>query len=281
MKFEEMKNDELHNWCKLSGGKSLKWRKQFIAALPEVFQRHLYKKYGYGSIFEYAAKLGGVSRDMVQDVIRVDKRLEKMPKLKALMPEVGLSKLRRVASIAEKKNEDEWVEKVQKMSKPALEIHIRDIRKSRPGPSKPVSPEKPIYDKKFETFSIKLDSKVILKLKIIKHKMRKGATWNEVFEKLTDLPEPKPQKNPRPAKPQSRQASTKQKREALAQTNGKCGIEGCNNPAEEIHHEKPWSIFKSHKKLLPRCKPHHELDHQSDNTVDKKFRAYKLQASLF
>lgn len=276
-----MKNSQLHGWCRSSGVQSLNGRKKFIAALPEVFRRHMYKDYDFGSIYEYAAKLCGVSHAMVDDVIRVDKKLEDMPKLKALMPKVGLSKLRRVANIATKETENEWVEKVQKMSKPGLETHLRDIKDSRPGPGIPKMPEDPVYGKEFKDCTFKLDSDVMLKLRIIKSKMKKGTTWNDVFERLVDVPTPRPQKNPKPSNPESRQPSTKQRREALAKTNGKCSIEGCEKPAKELHHKKPWAKFHNHDDLQPLCKDHHELAHQSDSGIDTKFRAYKRQSVMF
>jgi hypothetical protein len=55
-----------------------------------------------------------------------------------------------------------------------------------------------------------------------------------------------------------------------------CEIPGCNKPAEEIHHVKPWAIFKKHEELRALCKAHHELAHQSDTLIDKKCRKYKL-----
>ncbi len=272
MEFEIMKNPELHGWCKSSGAQSLDGRKKFIAALPEVFRRHMYKEYGCGSIYEYAAKLCGVSHAMVDDVIRVDERLKNMPKLRGLIGEVGLSKVRRVAGIATKNTENEWVEKVQKMTKPALELYIKE---SGPGPSIPTTPEKLIFEKEFEHFQAKLDPKIILKLKIIKNKMRKGATWNEVFAKLVDIPTPRPQKNPKPSNPKKRHLATAKRREL----EGQCSIDGCNRPATEIHHKKPWAKFRSHDDLQSLCKDHHELAHQSDSTIDQKFRQFKFQFS--
>ncbi|MFC1600034.1 HNH endonuclease signature motif containing protein [Patescibacteria group bacterium] len=265
MNFKQMKNSELHGWCKSSGKQSLDGRKKFIAALPEVYRRHMYKEYGFGSIYEYAAKLCGVSHQMVDDVIRVDEKLKEMPKLRNLIGEVGLSKVRRVASVAKKETENEWVEKVQKMSKPALELHIKE---SRPGPGLPTTP---LYDD-FENFTIKLDPEIILKLKIIKQKMGKGTTWNEVFSRLTGLPTVRPQKNPRPSNPKKRHIPTQKRREL----EGKCSCPGCNKPVTEIHHKKPWAKFQSHDDLEGLCKGHHELRHQSDSTIDKKYRQYKL-----
>jgi hypothetical protein len=110
--------------------------------------------------------------------------------------------------------------------------------------------------------------------------MPKGTTWNEVFMSLLPA-DPKPQKNPKLSSSKSRHIPTKKRREALRKSKGLCSIPGCNKPATEIHHPKPWSIFRSHDDLEPICKGHHELRHQSDNTIDKKFRAYKIQAGLF
>ncbi len=251
-------------------------RKEFVAMIPRIYKNNIYKKKGFASIYECAAKVGGISGAVVEEAIRVDEKLKELPKLRALMPEVGLSKLRRVADIANKKTEKQWVAKVQKMSKTALETHISDIKNSMPGHRKLIEPENPIYDKEFQDFTAKLDPDIILKLKIIKQKMGNGATWNDVFTKLVDLPLPKPQKNPKLSNSESRQASAKERRDALTVTNGKCSVPGCNRPAEEIHHSKPWSIFRKHDELEPLCRPHHELAHQSESIIDRKFRKYKM-----
>lgn len=267
-----MTDEQYFQLFKKRGAILLKGRKEFIAMIPKIYKSKIYKEKGFGSIFECAAKIGGVSHAVVEEVIRVDEKLKDMPKLQKLMPKVGLSKLRRVAAIAEKKTENEWVKKVQKLSKPALETHIRDIKNSMPGHRKLIEPEKPIYEKEFQDFTAKLESDVILKLKIIKQKMGNGSTWNDVFSKLVDLPVPKLQKNPRPSNPQSRHIAAQKRRELQ----GVCSVEGCNMPAAEIHHKKPWSIFRKHEDLEPLCKPHHELAHQSESIIDRKFRQYKI-----
>jgi len=266
-----MTDDQYYEKFKNTGKIILIKRKEFVAMIPRIYKNNIFKKKGFASIYECAAKLGGISKAVVDEAIRVDERLKEMPKLQKLMPKVGLSKLRRVAGIVEKKTENEWVEKVQKLSKPALETHISDIKNSMPGHSKPIKQEKPLYDN-FETFAAKLDPKIILKLKIIKQKMGKGTTWNDVFGRLTDLPTSQPQKNPKPSSPKKRHLATATRREL----EGKCSVSGCNRPAAEIHHKKPWAIFKSHDGLEPLCKPHHELKHQSESTIDKNFRKYKM-----
>ena len=38
------------------------WRQRFLGILPEVYKRKLHERYGYGSIFEFAFRTGGVSK---------------------------------------------------------------------------------------------------------------------------------------------------------------------------------------------------------------------------
>lgn len=241
--------------------------------IPEAYRRRIYIKKGFGSIYEMAAKVGGISRNMVDEVVRVDEKLIDMPELKSKIAEVGLSKVKTVANTATKETDHEWAEKITKMTRGALETHIRDSKNLIPGERLPTTP---LYED-FENFTAKLDPGIILKLKIIKSKMRKGATWNEVFEQLTDLPEPRPQKNPKLSNPKKRHLATAKHREL----EGKCSIQGCKKPATEIHHKKPWAKFRSHDELEPLCKDHHELEHQSESEIDKKFRQYKMQAFMF
>jgi len=277
-----MTDNEFYSLFQKRGKNARQAVNEFVAMIPEAFKRKIYKKKGFGSIYELAAKVGGLSRNVVDEALRIDEKLKEMPKLKSKIAVVGLSKVKTVANTATKETDNEWAQKVTKMTRSALETHARDVRNSLPGESKPNTQQESIFDNQveFETFSIKLDPKMVIKLKQLKNKMPKGTTWNEVFENL--LPkEPKPQKNPRPASPKSRTASTQKRRDALNKTKGLCSISGCNKPATEIHHKKPWAIFKKHDELEPHCKGHHELAHQSESAIDKKFRAYKMQAALF
>ncbi len=264
-----MTDKELFKLCQEYGAKARMWKNKFIALLPEVYKRRLYKKRGYGSIFEFAAKLGGVSKNVVEDVLRLDVQFEDKPKLKALIPEIGVSKLKTIASVASIETENLWAKKIQTMSRAAIETEIRDQKNN-------VENSQIFPGENFETFTAKLSPRTIQRLKIIKVKMGQGTTWEEVFCKLAGLatPEPKREYKQRPSK--SRAVPAKQKRE-LPEI---CEIPGCNKPAEEIHHKKPWAIFKKHDKLKALCKAHHELEHQGDTVIDKKYRAYKWQAAL-
>jgi hypothetical protein len=266
-----MNDNEFYSLFQKRGKNARHAVNEFVAMLPEAYKRRIHKKKGFGSIYEMAAKVGGISKNVVDEAIRIDEKLKEMPETKNMIAIVGLSKVKTVANTVTKETDHEWAEKVAKMTRGALETHIRDSKNPIPGESITTTTQ----NVEFENFQVKLNPDVILKLKIIKQKMKKGTTWNEVFEQLTDLPTSQPQKNPRPSNPKKRNIATAKRREL----EGKCSIDGCNKPAIEIHHKKPWAKYRSHDDLQPLCADHHELAHQSDSTIDQKFRQYKFQFS--
>ena len=132
--FENFSDKDLYAYCKKVGFNARIWSRRFIAAIPEVAKRRLYKKYGYCSIHEFAAKIASVSRDNVDEALRVSEKFAELPKMKELIGEVGLSKLRVVACIANKENEKEISEKVRNLTKSSLEIFVREMTgKTLPG----------------------------------------------------------------------------------------------------------------------------------------------------
>ena len=97
-----MTDEKLYELVKLYGRNALVWRQKFMGLLPEVEKRRLYESKGFGSIFEFAYKLAGLSEQQVRTALNLEKRFESLPALKALLVEgkVSVSKLVRVASIA-------------------------------------------------------------------------------------------------------------------------------------------------------------------------------------
>ena len=190
--------------CQEFGKKAREWKNRFVALLPEVARRGLYRKKGFATIIEFAAKIGGVGKSTVEAVFRVDRILVDKPELKAMVAEVGVNKIRAVASIATKENEKELVKLVQKMSKPALEVFVREKRieniedvlnsncemfdysddeaivKSRPG-----------TDLTRERMSFSVDENIALEMRKIKLRMEKerkeAVEWNDVMAEMVKV----------------------------------------------------------------------------------------------
>jgi hypothetical protein len=128
--FKEMTDSQLYQFCKKYGALSLEARRKFAGALPEVFRRKLHRKYGYASIHEFAAKLAGMSQSSVDKILRLDKKLEDKPALKALLSsgKQGWSKIERVAYIATPETDKSWANKVQNLPAPALSAYVREVK---------------------------------------------------------------------------------------------------------------------------------------------------------
>ena len=125
--MNKMSDKELWERCQLYGGNVRMWMKKFVALLPEVEKRKLYKKYGFYSVYEFAGKVGGVSIKVTDEVLRLDKKLNDKPLLKAQIAEVGWSKVGAVANITTKENEAEMVKIVKTLPKSSLEVYAREV----------------------------------------------------------------------------------------------------------------------------------------------------------
>ena len=100
--------------------------------MPEVNRRKLYERKGFGSIFEFAAKLCGLSEEQVRRVLNLERKLEQTPVLHSLLVngEVSTNKLLRITAIASKENEEFLATQVQLLPKSALETLVRNEKRA-------------------------------------------------------------------------------------------------------------------------------------------------------
>jgi hypothetical protein len=127
-----MTDEELYKLCRKFGSAALEARRKFAGLLPEVFKRKLYARKRFSSIFEFAAKLAGMSKEQVSLILNLEKKFEDKPVLhEALVSgEVSVNKLVRVASIANVENQGELFEKMKNLSNRAVEVFVKDVKNS-------------------------------------------------------------------------------------------------------------------------------------------------------
>ena len=125
-----MSDEKLYDLCRKYGSMALEARRKFIGLLPEVFRRKLYRKKGFASIHEFAAKLAGLSHDHVNRVLQLDRKYEDKPVLRYALTQsnISMNKLVRIASIATKDNQLDLLEMAQKLSKAAIEVFVKDYK---------------------------------------------------------------------------------------------------------------------------------------------------------
>ena len=272
--------------CQEFGKKAREWKNRFVALLPEVARRGLHRKKGFATVIEFAAKIGGVGKSTVEAIFRIERALADKPELKAMVAEVGVNKIRAVASIATKENEKELVELVQKMSKPALELFAREKRGEKQGSEqKGINFEqecnfRPGTERRTvrKTVSFGLDKTVEFKLRKFKQGMGgEKVEWNDVIkvllEKAVETGSGKISKKTKKVvrveklKTQSRPGTESSKLTryiavAMQQNfSEKCEYPGCNMPAQVTHHPERFALNPNHNNLKRLCKAHHELIH--------------------
>src|SRR3989338_3928277 len=132
--LKNLSDQELYARCQQYGLNARLWQRKFASLLPEVEERKLYQRKGYGSIYEFAAKLAGMSQHSVDVALWVFKKIADKPELQTVAEEKGFQAVRPVAAIATQETAQFWAEKAQTMSKHTLATYVHDFRlESCPG----------------------------------------------------------------------------------------------------------------------------------------------------
>jgi len=300
--LKNLSDKELYLICKKWGAAALEARRKFAGLLPEVYGREMserekgrswLKKRGFLSVYEFAAKLAGMSREQVDLVLRLEKRFEDKTILRdALVSgEISANKLARVVSIATAENQQNLLEKVESLSSRALEVFVNDF-KNQNGFGEPKNEHKSLHVQTFEpgknmkneqndlqvqTLESYLELDEDVKNELIEMK-KKGIDVNQILrgflrerkEKLeqekADIVEKQIQERDDRAiigMPANRYVPIEVRRVVTLEFGKMCSAPGCERPAENLHHEKGFAIDQCHdpRFLKPLCRGHHELIH--------------------
>ncbi len=287
-KKSPLTDEQLFFLCKCFGSQALLARRKFIGLLPEIFCRKIYLKKHFSSIYEFAAKLGGVSKEQVDTVLRLDRKFEEMPILKNALTEgeISISKISRIASIATKENQSELTEKAKILPKSALEVFVKDLKTENTQPQnsqsknglfepKTVSNSLPGQNFFNENFSPELKQKLhqlhqkgidinALLLEFLKKREEEieqekaeitaqQNTHEQTSTGVSNSPNNKP----------SRYIPIKIQNILHKEHGTLCSVPHCQKPAKTIHHTLPFSLAHSHDPhfLAPLCGNHHKIAH--------------------
>jgi hypothetical protein len=130
---------------------------------------------------------------------------------------------------------------------------------------------------------LNLTSDTVTKLKNLR---AKGFDLNELITELLELREKNIAEEKQKISRQQRKKESERKEEGRSPARSipqnikkllkkeygtKCAKEGCNKPAEHIHHTRRQALDPSHDPnyLAPLCKEHHEIAHAIDLNVQK------------
>lgn len=275
-----MTDEKLYELCKKFGAEALEAKRKFAGLLPEVFRRRLFEKKGYSSIFEFAAKLSGMTKDQVSLVLNLEKKFEDKPVLKEALVSgaVSASKLARVVSIATVENQNELFDAVKVLSTRAVETFVRDARRehlqqkdgvfqNRNGLCEPLFGSKSLRAQTLGT-TLKLDEDVEKKLLEIQEK---GIDVNEFLRQALKareegIEEKKEKIAEEVAGEVERYIPAKVRKVIVEEHGTKCSYPGCARLAQVLHHTQRFALTHVHdpRYIAPLCAAHHEIAHKID-----------------
>ncbi len=124
----------LHEKFVTFGRNAKEWIWKCSLLLPEIEKHAIWKKKGFGDIYEYAAKLAGMSHIAVDDALWVLKKIEDKPALLKVVEEKGINAVRPVVTIVTRAGTTQedanfWAEKAMEMSRHTLETYVREFKK--------------------------------------------------------------------------------------------------------------------------------------------------------
>jgi hypothetical protein len=266
-----MSDQKLYQLCQQYGSTALQARRKFLGLLPEVAKRQLWKAKNFHSIYEFAAKLAGVSENQVNEVLRLERKLFDKPVLhkQLIQGQVSHNKLARIVTLATSTNQEIWANRVETLSKSALDTLVKDektLDKAMSG----------------QTFSphleaeanITLKTSTIERLNILKNQ---GFDIDQLINEMLDQREQQIANEKEQiaaiTKPStSRHISIKIRRLLQKEYGQKCSIPHCPKPATIIHHTQRFALTQNHNPhyLAPLCHQHHEIAHK----IDQKFSSH-------
>lgn len=297
------KNSQIENLHQkfVDFGKNAKeWKRKCLLLLTEIVKYRVWEKKNFGSVYEYAAKLAGISRSQLDESLRILRKIEDKPALKAVAEQKGLYAVRPVANIATAKTASFWAEKASGMAKNELEMFVREVRNKENEKldsqiELELKQQRRILDLRdhenlapesvqpqFKTIFMQLKTDVAAKLEKLNN-----SDWNQLMERFIDLYEKDLQTNkPQKLEKASRYILRKIKKHILKRSNGKCEFPNCNKPYKHLHHTERFALNKSHDpdKIVALCKTHHDLAHHGlihNENQEIKFWSIDYQVNTF
>lgn len=247
-----MKN--VHEQFREYGRNAKEWLRKCAILLPEIERGRIWEQKGFSSIFEYAAKLAGMSKNQVYSALRVMKNIENKPSLRKVVEEKGINAVKPVISIVTEETATFWAAKALTMSKHSLETYVREYKKDKLCSFGPGT-------KQHKTVEMSLSQELKEKL----DRIRGERSWEETMKELVAAREKLIEsEKPEKVEAKSRYIPANIRQHIERRSNKMCEFPNCTERSKILHHTARFSLQKEHNPdtIIALCKGHERLAHQ-------------------
>lgn len=119
----------IYNDFESFGKNAKRWMIKCVLLLPKIEEMEIWRKKGFSSIYEFAAKLAGMSRNKVNEGLRILKKIEGMDDIMRVVKQKGIWAVKPVLRVLNVENQKFWAEKAMAMRKGTLEAYVRDVER--------------------------------------------------------------------------------------------------------------------------------------------------------
>ncbi len=250
---------ELHVRFVNYGRNAREWMRKCVMLLPEIERERVWEKKGFGSVYEYAGKLAGMSRSCVDEALRVLKRIQDKPELILVAEERGINAVKPVATIATPDTAAFWAGKVETMSKNTLEVYVHEVR-DQEKKCEINSEATQLLPRKELTMT--LDPSLAAQLE--KLCVASGGDWNVVMRKLLEARDAVLEhEQPEAVEATSRHIPAEIEKFVIKRSGGLCEFPKCTRAYAILHHTQRFALEEVHDpaRLVALCVAHERLVH--------------------
>ena len=121
-------DSELVRLSREAGRSSLVWKQRFLGTLPELARRDVVPR-PFKDVHHFACVIGGCPRNLVNEVLRVHRALEGMPRLREMLERgsVPFSRIKAVCPVVTSETDALWAERVSSEPRRVLEALVREL----------------------------------------------------------------------------------------------------------------------------------------------------------
>lgn len=132
MKKLSSKDKTLHAQFSIYGRNVKEWMSKCVMLLPQIEKNEIWAKKGFTDIYEYARKIAGMSRNKVNESLRILSKTESLPEIRKLIETKGVFAVKPIVNIVTPETEQFWATRISEMRKSTLETFVKDYKAEHP-----------------------------------------------------------------------------------------------------------------------------------------------------